>query len=227
MELKKSPKADLNNKRGLMLEIGLILALLAVIAVFSYTPTEYRIEKVEQSFGPVEEEITEITRQDQKPPEPPKKTEITVITDILNVVTNDTKIATDFDFSEFDEDIEIVQTVAVAEENIEDDQPFVKVESMPTFQGGDLMKFRAWVQGRLRYPQIAQENGITGRVLLQFVIERDGTLTHIEVIQTPDRSLSDEAARVLKISPKWKPGKQRNQAVRVKYTLPVDFRLQQ
>ena len=227
MELKKSPKADLNNKRGLMLEIGLIVALLAVIAVFSYTPKEYRIEKVEQSFGPIEEEITEITRQDQKPPEPPKKTEITVITDILNVVTNDTKIATDFDFSEFDEDIEIVQQVAVAEENIEDDQPFVKVESMPTFQGGDLFKFRAWVQGRLRYPQIAQENGITGRVLLQFVIERDGTLTNIEVLQTPDRSLSDEAARVLKMSPKWKPGKQRNQAVRVKFTLPVDFRLQQ
>lgn len=227
MELKKTPKADLNNKRGLMLEIGLIVALLAIIAVFSYTPKEYRIEKVEQSFGPIEEEITEITRQDQKPPEPPKKTEITVITDILNVVTNDTKIATDFDFSEFDEDIEIVQQVAVAEENIEDDQPFVKVESMPTFQGGDLMKFRAWVQGRLRYPQIAQENGITGRVLLQFVIERDGSLTNIEVIQTPDRSLSDEAARVLKLSPKWKPGKQRNQTVRVKYTLPVDFRLQQ
>ena len=194
-----------------MLEIGLIVALLAIIAVFSYTPTEYRIEKVEQSFGPVEEEITEIT----------------VITDILNVVTNDTKIATDIDFSEFDEDIEIVQQVAVAEEEIEDDQPFVKVESMPTFQGGDLMKFRAWVQSRLRYPQIAQENGITGRVLLSFVIERDGTLTNIEVLQTPDRSLSDEAARVLKMSPKWKPGKQRNQAVRVKYTLPVDFRLQQ
>ena len=98
---------------------------------------------------------------------------------------------------------------------------------MPTFQGGDLMKFRAWVQSRLRYPQIAQENGITGRVLLTFVVERDGSLTNIEVLQTPDRSLSDEAARVLKMSPKWKPGKQRNQAVRVKYTLPVDFRLQQ
>ena len=209
-----------------MLEIGLIFALLAVIGVFSYTPTEYRIEKVEQAFGPVEEEITEITRQDQKPPEPPKKTEITVITDILNVVTNDTKIATNIDFSEFDEDIEIVQQVAVAEETIEDDQPFVKVEKMPSFQGGDLMTFRAWVQGRLRYPQIAQENGIMGRVLLSFVIERDGSLTNIEVLQTPDRSLSDEAARVLKLSPKWTPGKQRNQAVRVKYTLPVDFRLQ-
>ena len=227
MEIKKSPKVDLQNRKGLFLEIGLIISLLLVIAAFLYAPKEYRIEQVEMNYGPVEEEITEITRQDQKPPEPPKKTEITVITDILNVVTNDTKIATDFDFSEFDENIEIVQTVAVAEENLEDDQPFVKVESMPTFQGGDLMKFRAWVQSRLRYPQIAQENGITGRVLLSFVIERDGSLTNIEVLQTPDRSLSDEAARVLNMSPKWKPGKQRNQAVRVKYTLPVDFRLQQ
>lgn len=226
MELKKSPKADLQNKKGLLLEIGLVVALLAIIAAFSYTPKEYRIEKMVEAAGPVEEEITEITRQDQKPPEPPKKTEITVITDILDIVTNDTKITTDIDFAEFSEDIEIVQQVAVAEEEIEDDQPFVKVEQMPSFMGGDLMTFRNWVQSKVKYPQVAQENGISGRVLMSFVIEKDGTLTNIQVLQTPDRSLSDEAARVLKLSPKWKAGKQRNQAVRVKYTLPVDFRIQ-
>ena len=226
MELKKSPKADLQNKRGLLLEIGLVVALLLVIAAFSYTPTEYRIEKMETAAVAIEEEITEITRQDQKPPEPPKKTEITVITDILDIVTNDTKITTDIDFAEFSEDVEIVQQVAVAEEVIEEDQPFVKVEQMPSFQGGDLMTFRNWVQSKVRYPQIAQENGISGRVLMSFVIEKDGTLTNIQVLQAPDRSLSDEAMRVLKQSPKWKPGKQRNQTVRVKYTLPVDFRIQ-
>ena len=226
MELKKSPKADLQNKRGLLLEIGLVVALLLVIAAFSYTPTEYRIEKMETAAVAIEEEITEITRQDQKPPEPPKKTEITVITDILDIVTNDTKITTDIDFAEFSEDIEIVQQVAVQEEVIEEDQPFVKVEQMPSFQGGDLMTFRNWVQSKVRYPQIAQENGISGRVLMSFVIEKDGTLTNIQVLQAPDRSLSDEAMRVLKQSPKWKPGKQRNQTVRVKYTLPVDFRIQ-
>ena len=226
MELKKSPKSDLSNKRGLLLEIGLVVSLLLVIAAFSYTPKEYRIEKMVEAVGPIETEITEITRQDQKPPEPPKKTEITVITDILDIVTNDTKITTDIDFAEFTEDVEIVQQVAVAEEVIEEDQPFVKVEQMPSFQGGDLMTFRNWVQSNVRYPQIAQENGISGRVLMSFVIERDGTLTNIQVLQTPDRSLSDEAARVLQKSPKWKPGKQRNQAVRVKYTLPVDFRIQ-
>lgn len=226
MELKKNPNVDLRNKRGLFLEIGLVVALLVVIIAFSYTPGEYRIEQVDNNYGPVEEQITEITRQDQKPPEPPKKTEITVITDILNIVTNDTKISTNVDFAEFDENIDIVQQVAVKEEEIEEDQPFVKVEEMPSFQGGDIMTFRAWVQSRVKYPQIAQENNIAGRVLIQFVVERDGTLTNIQVLQTPDSSLSDEAVRVLKTSPKWKPGKQRNQTVRVKYTLPIDFRIQ-
>lgn len=227
MELKKNPKVDVNNKRSILLEIGLILALCIVIAAFLYTPREVVVEKIDMNYGPVEEQITEITRQDQKPPEPPKKTEITVITDILNIVTNDEKIETDFGFAEFDQDVEIIQTVAVEEENIEEDQPFIKVEEMPTFQGGDLMTFRNWVQSKVRYPQIAQENNISGRVLLMFVVERDGSLTNIQVLQTPDSSLSDEAIRVLKTSPKWKPGKQRNQTVRVKYTLPIEFRIAQ
>ena len=226
MEIKKNPKVDVQNKRVLLLEIGLALALLIVIGAFLYTPREYKIEQVEMVAAVVEEEITEITRQDQKPPEPPKRTEITVITDILNIVTNDEKISTNVDFAEFAEDVEIIQQVAVEEEVIEDDQPFVKVEQMPSFMGGDLLTFRNWVMSKLRYPQIAQENGITGRVLLMFVIEKDGSLTNIQVIQTPDSSLSDEAIRVLKTSPKWTPGKQRNQTVRVKYTLPVDFRIQ-
>ncbi|MBS6458951.1 MAG: energy transducer TonB [Alistipes sp.] len=226
MELKKNPKVDLQNKRGILLEIGLIVALAVVIGAFLYTPKEVRVEKIDMNYGPVEEEITEITRQDQKPPEPPKKTEITVITDILNIVTNDTKITTDIGFAEFEEDIEIVQQVAVQEEEIEEEQIFYKVETMPSFMGGDLTTFRNWVQGKVKYPQLAQENNISGRVLLMFVVEKDGSLTNIEVLQTPDSSLSEEAIRVLKTSPKWEPGKQRNQSVRVKYTLPIDFRIQ-
>ncbi|MGN0007980.1 MAG: energy transducer TonB [Alistipes sp.] len=225
MELKKNPNADLQNKRVILLEIGLIVALAVVIGAFLYTPKEVRVDKIDMNYGPVEEEITEITRQDQKPPEPPKKTEITVITDILNIVTNDTKITTNVDFAEFEENVDIVQQVAVADEEIEEEQIFVKVEKMPTFMGGDLSKFRSWVASKLRYPQLAQENNITGRVLLKFVVEKDGTLTNIQVLQSPDKSLSDEAIRVLKTSPKWEPGKQRNQSVRVFYTLPVDFQL--
>ncbi len=228
MELKKSPKADLQNKRGLLLEIGLIVALALVIWAFAWTPKEVVVEKVDLNKAPVEQEMVEITRQEeQKPQQPPKKAEITVITDMLEVVKNDTKITTEFNFADFDEDVEIVQQVAVEEEVIEEEPPFLVAETMPSFQGGDLNAFRNWVQSKVRYPAIAQENGISGRVVLTFVIEKDGRLTNIQVLQTPDRSLSEEAVRVLQQSPKWSPGKQRNQPVRVKYTLPVDFRIQQ
>ena len=227
MEIKKNPKADLKNKRGLLLEIGLVISLLLVIVAFSYTPEEKRIEKVDLQTAIVEEQIVEITRQDQKPPEPPKKVEVKVIADLLQVVTNDTKITTEVDFTEFDEDVDVVQTVGVVEEEVvEEDQPFLIAETMPSFQGGVLNTFRAWVQQNVKFPQIALENGIQGRVVLSFVIEKDGRLTNIQVLQTPDRSLSEEAVRVLSKSPKWTPGKQRNQVVRVKYTLPVDFRVQ-
>ncbi len=226
MEIKKSPKADLKNKRGLLLEVGLVISLLLVIVAFSYTPKEKRVEKIDLQVAPIEEQIIEITRQDQKPPEAPRKVEVKVIADLLQVVTNDTKITTEVDFTEFDEDVEVVQTVPVEEEVVEDDQPFLIAETMPSFQGGDLNTFRNWVQQNVKFPQIALENGIQGRVVLSFVIEKDGRLTNIQVLQTPDRSLSEEAIRVLSKSPKWSPGKQRNQVVRVKYTLPVDFRVQ-
>jgi TonB family protein len=140
--------------------------------------------------------------------------------------TNNEKIKTDINFAEFEEDIHIAKVV-IEEESIEDDQPFVRVEQMPSFMGGDLTTFRNWVMQQVRYPQIAQENNITGRVMLQFVIEKDGSLTNIKVIQTPDSSLSDEAIRVMKTSPKWTPGRQDDKPVRVMYTLPVEFRLQE
>ena len=108
------------------------------------------------NYGPVEEEITEITRQDQKPPEPPKKVEVKVIADLLQVVTNDTKITTEVDFAEFDENTEVIQQVDVVEETIEDDQPFLIAETMPSFQGGDLNTFRTWVQQNVKFPQIAR-----------------------------------------------------------------------
>lgn len=226
MEIKKSPEADLQNRKGLFFEIGLVIALAAVLGAFLYTPKEYRIEQVVSNVVVEDQQIVEVTRQEQKPPEQPKKVEMQVVTDILDVVTNDTKITSDINFDEFTEDMEITAApVEVEEEVIEEETPFIRVEKMPSFQGGDLNAFRSWVQSKLHYPQIAQENGISGRVVLSFVIEKDGTLTNIEVLQAPDRSLSEEAVRVLETSPKWEPGMQSNKAVRVKYTLPVDFQI--
>lgn len=227
MELKKTPKADLENKKGLFLEIGLIVAIAFCILMFSYSQSEKVYEDMTTGTVTVEEEIVEITRQDEKPPEPVKQS-VTVMSDILDIVKDDTKITTDFDFSsEFSEDavIEIAAPTVEEETVVEEDAPFLKVEQMPSFRGGDLNDFRNWVSTRLRYPKIAEENGVQGKVILQFVVERDGTLSHIEVLSSPDRSLSEEAVRVVESSPKWTPGKQRGSAVRVKYTLPVDFQL--
>ena len=133
------------------------------------------------------------------------------------------KLSTDVDFSTFNNKIEL-QQVGIEEETIEDDTPFIKVESMPSFLGGDINTFRVWVMQRIKYPEIASENNISGRVLVQFVIERNGTLTNIHILQSPDSSLSNETIRVLKASPRWMPGFQKHRHVCVKYTLPVDFK---
>ncbi len=225
MELKKSPKADLKNKRGLLLEIGFIIALGVIILAFAYTPKEHRIEPVIAVFTIVEEEIIEITRQDLKPPAPPKKVEIKVLSQLLKVVDNETEIETEIDFDEFDEETEVLTAIDGVDEVFDDGEPFLIAEHMPSFQGGDLTKFHRWVQSNVRYPQIAQENGISGRVTLTFVIEKDGSLTNIQVLQSPDSSLANEATRVLQASPRWTPGRQRNQPVRVRFTLPVVFNL--
>ena len=223
METKKSFKADLGNKRGLLLEIGLVVTLVLVVAAFAYTPKEYRIEQPDLTYAPVEVEMTEITRE--KPRETARKVEIKPIADVIQIVRNDRKIQTDIPFNEFDE-MTPIELVPVEPESVVDDEVFLVAETMPSFMDGTIETFRAWVMQNVKFPQIALENNIHGRVVLSFVIDKDGRLTNVEVLQAPDPSLAEEAVRVLNKSPKWSPGKQRNQTVRVKFTLPVDFRVQ-
>ena len=229
MEIKKSPKASLENKKSLFLMVGLIIALAVTGLAFSMNS-----KPVADEYKPPRAETTEVeqidnTRQDQ-PETPPEqqKVQAQVITDVLNIVSNDQKIESNIvfadDASEFD-DFEIV--IEEKEEVIEEEEIFVNAEEMPTFQGGDLSKFRNWVQQNVKYPQIALENGIQGNVVIKFVVEKDGKLSNIQVLQSPDKTLADAAVQVLQKSPKWKPGKQRNQPVRVTYTLPVSFKIQQ
>ena len=223
METKKSFKADLGNKRGLLLEIGLVVTLVLVVAAFAYPPKEYRIERPDLTYAPVEVEMTEITRE--KPREAPRKVEIRPIADAIQIIRNTDKIQTDVDVSIFDVETP-VEFVTVEPEPVVDDEVFLVAETMPSFMDGTIETFRAWVMQNVKFPQIALENNIQGRVVLSFVIDKDGRLTNVEVLQAPDRSLAEEAVRVLNKSPKWSPGKQRNQTVRVKFTLPVDFRVQ-
>ncbi len=117
-------------------------------------------------------------------------------------------------------------TAKSEQKSVSEDPPFTTVEQMPTFQGGDLITFNRWVMSQIRYPEIAQQNGIQGLVLVKFIVETDGSLSNIKVIQSPDTSLTAEAVRVISNSPKWEPGRQRNLPVRVMFTMPVNFRLQ-
>ena len=147
MEIKKSPKADLENKRGLFLEIGLVVALVLVIGAFAVTPKEHRIEKVDLGYAPVEVEIVEVTREDQKPPEAPKKVDMAVVSDMLEVVTNDTKIETEIDFAEFDMN-QAIEVAPVQTEEVFEEEIFIIVEEKASFMGGDEGTFRNWVQQR-------------------------------------------------------------------------------
>ena len=229
MEIKKTPKADLENKKSLFLMVGLVIALGITGIALSMSS-----KPVADEYKPPKKETTEVeqidnSRQDMQEQQPEvEKAKVQVITDVLNIVSNDQKIDTNVAFIEDPDDFgdfEIV--IEEKEEVIEEEEIFVNAEEMPTFQGGDLSKFRTWVQSNVRYPQIALENGIQGNVVIKFVVEKDGKLSNIQVLQSPDKTLSDAAVAVLQRSPKWKPGKQRNKPVRVTYILPVSFKIQQ
>ncbi|MFO7755366.1 MAG: energy transducer TonB, partial [Bacteroidales bacterium] len=107
-----------------------------------------------------------------------------------------------------------------------EDEIFVVVEDMPTFRGGDVNKFRDWVQMNVTYPPIAVENGIQGKVFIMFVVEPDGTVSNAEIMRGVDPSLDKEAIRVVESSPTWSPGKQRGETVRVRFSITVNFQLE-
>ena len=232
MEIKKSPKADLQNKRMLFLLFGLVVALGVTGLAFSLNSKpeagEYKPPKRETT----EMEQIDNTRQDQ-PETPPEqqKAQAQVVTDVLNIVSNDQKIETNIVFAEdADEFDDFEMVIEEREEEIVEDEIFITVEDMPTFRGGGLPEFRTWVQQNVKYPQIALENGIQGNVVIQFVVGPDGKMTNFKVLQSPDKTLSDATIDVLKKANEmkngWKPGKQRGKPVKVSFTLPVAFKIQ-
>lgn len=230
MEVKKSKKADLENKRGMFMEIGLVVALAIVIIMFSVSQREKVVEVMDLGTIADEVEVIDVTteQEPETPTEQVQQQTVQVIADVLNVVKNDTKINTTFDWVEdFSEADDIIITpIEVETEEIEEETIFIVADQKPTFQGGDLNVFRNWVQSRLTYPQLAQENNIQGTVVVKFVVEKDGRITNIQVLRSPDKTLSDETIRVLSNAPKWEPARQRDQPVRFSYTLPVVFKLQ-
>lgn len=228
MEIKKSEKANLENKKLLFVEIGLVISLLITFIAFNWTSKETKVSTLEAETEIVaEEEVIPITQE--TPPPPPSAPQIPVLSDQIDIVDDEIQVDDDM-FMGLEDDanlgVEIIDYVEVEpEEVVEEAIPFMLVEEKPSFNGGDANQFSVWVNKRLVYPEIAKENGVQGRVTLQFTIEKDGSLTKIKVLRGVDPSLDKEAVRVVSSSPKWKPGKQRDRAVPVTYTFPVIFQL--
>ena len=229
MEIKKSPKANLENKKLLFTEIGLILALLVVYFAFEWSTAEKQVAVLEDTTQVVEtEEMVPITQE--TPPPPPSAPKIPVLSDQIDIVDDEIQVDDDM-FMNLEDDsnmgVEIMDYVETVEEEVVEEEaiPFAFVEEKPSFMGGDANAFSKWVNERLVYPEIAKENGVSGRVTLQFTVNTDGSVSNVKVLRGVDSSLDKEAVRVVSMSPKWTPGKQRDRAVKVTYTFTVIFQL--
>lgn len=228
MEIKKTPKADLENRRTLYTEIGLVVALLVVWGAFSYSTKEKAVASLGEDTQVVEvEDMVPITQE--TPPPPPEAPKIPVLSDQIDIVEDDIKVDDNFMSLEDDANlgVEIMDYVEEVKEEVVEEEaiPFQFVEEKPSFNGGDANEFSKWVNSKLQYPEIAKENGVQGRVTLQFTVNPDGSVSNVKVLRGVDSSLDKEAVRVVSMSPKWKPGKQRDRAVKVTYTFPVIFQL--
>ena len=228
MEVKKSPKADLNNKKVLFIEIGLVVALLVTIAAFEHNTREKSESLFEDETAQlIEEEIIPITQE--TPPPPPETPKIPVLSDQIDIVDDNIKV--DDNILNLEDDanlgVEIMDYVEEVQEEVVEEEaiPFALVEEKPKFQGGDANTFSKWVSSHLDYPEIAKENGVSGRVMVQFTVNPNGTVSDVKVLRGVDPSLDKEAVRVIQSSPKWTPGKQRDRAVKVTYQFPVIFQL--
>ena len=226
MEEKKSKKANLENNRTTYFLMGLAVALGFLFIGFELSSQDIAVAEEDESTGVVEEEVmVEITRQYIPPPPPPPQT---VQSDIIQIVEDNT-LDEDVEFESLEDDPEDAIIESYGDEFSEDYDPegevFVVVEEMPSFPGGEAA-MQAFIKKNLKFPQIALENGISGRVICTFVVDGKGHITGAEVIRSVDPNLDKEALRVINMMPDWKPGKQQGKAVRVRYTLPVIFRLQ-
>ena len=229
MEVKKSPKASLENKRLLLLEAGLVIALGIVYLAFNHSSKDAKVAVLEDTTQAlVEDEMVAI--ENETPPPPPEAPSVPVLSDQIDIVDDDIKLDDDM-FMNLEDDntgveIQEYKEAEVEEEEVEEEAiPFQLVEQKPSFNGGDANEFSKWVNSRLVYPEIAKENGVQGRVTLQFTVESDGRVTNVKVLRGVDPALDKEAVRVVSSSPKWKPGKQRDRNVKVTYTFPVIFQL--
>ena len=221
MEIKKYPKHDLENYHQLFLNIGLIVALTAVIIAFEWRTYDrgagMDLGVIEDNF----EDLLEIPPTEQPPPPPPviQQPEIIEVPDEEEL---EEEIEIELDV-EFEEEL-IVEELVFEEPEEEVEEIFTIVEDQPEFPGG-IGAFYKYVATNLRYPAQARRMGIAGKVFVQFVVEKDGRLTDVQILKGIGAGCDEEALRVIKKSKAWKPGRQRGRPVKVRMIIPINFRL--
>jgi periplasmic protein TonB len=221
MEAKKTAKADLENKKRIFMQIGLVVALMVVWMAFEwkqYERTVYDLGDLDIEI--IEEEDIPITRQETPPPPPPpeQSVELIIVDDDVEI---DEEFTIDTEATVFTEVQEFVP-IFVEEEEVAEETIFTIVEDDPEFPGGQTALMQ-YLQSSLRYPTMAREAGIQGTVFVTFVVERDGSITDVRILRGVGGGLDEEAVRVVRNMPRWKAGRQRGQAVRVQFNLPIRF----
>jgi protein TonB len=229
MKLKKSKKADLEEKKNLFFLLGLVVSLGITLLAFEWTSKPSRASSLgTMESVNVEEEIIPITREQEiKPPPPPPPPKVV---EVLNIVEDDVEIEDELELEDSEADSETVIDVqpilaTLEEEEVAEDKIFIVVEDPAEFPGGDRGLYN-YINKNVKYPIIAQENGIQGKVYVKFVVNESGKVGGAEILRPVDQSLDKEALRVISSLPNFRPGRQRGRAVKVFYNAVINFQLQ-
>ncbi len=226
MQTKKKSKANLERWRVIFFQIGIVLALSILILAFEWNTTNESVASLgtlEQAD--MEEELVPITRPNEPPPPPPPP-KPQVVEELL-IVDNNKEL--DEQLKAMNNDIDINEAIPIVplepEDEEEDPVIFARAEEMPEFPGGERELIR-WIARNVKYPAIARENDIQGRVFVRFVVTAQGKVDKVSIIRKVHPLLDNEAMRVVKAMPEWKPGRHRGTPVNVWYTVPISYKLQ-
>lgn len=223
METKKNPKADLEKQRTGFVLLGFIFALSIIFLAFEWTTRPSQVEKLEKIVMNTDEEIIAVTNEPE-PPTPTKPPE--QITDLFEIKENDVQIDDqnlDLDFETDEDDIIDIPDFETNQPDM-DEPVFMVVEEQPSFPGGE-EAFREFLRDNIEYPDAARDHGIEGTVYVQFVVNTDGSVSGVKAVRGVDPLLDEEAMRVVKMVPRWNPGKQRGKPVKALFTVPIKFQL--
>jgi protein TonB len=223
MELKKNPKADLNRKSSFFFSIGLLLTMSLVLAAFEWRQYEAKIADLVQRNADVFEETIEVPPTDIPPP-PPPSVQAPVIVEVPDEEEIEEEIQVNLDI-EVSQDTKVEDIVVKAEEPKEEtDEIFTIVEESAAPKGG-MAAFYKYVGDKMKYPPQARRMGIDGKVFVEFVINKDGTITDVKAVKGIGAGCDEEAVRVVQSAPSWTPGKQRGKPVKQRMVLPITFKL--